>query len=104
MQTEIALLTTEAEYISLSQTMRDLIPLRHIILEVLSVFGMKCDSCNSYATTFQDKKGAIELAKNQNIYIEQNIFLSNDIILESTSKEIHQGLSVLKQMNNKPTS
>ena len=43
MQTEIALLTTEAEYISLSQSMRDLISLRHIMLEVSSVFGMKCD-------------------------------------------------------------
>ena len=31
MQIEIALSTTEAEYISLSQSMRDLIPLRHIM-------------------------------------------------------------------------
>ena len=43
--------------------MRDLIPLRYIMLEVSSVFGMKCDSCNSYNTTFEDNKGAIELAK-----------------------------------------
>ena len=60
MQTEIALLTTEAEYISLSQSMRDLIPLRHIMLEVSSVFGIRCDSCHSYTTTFEYKKGAIE--------------------------------------------
>ena len=60
-KTEIDLLTTEAEYISLSQSMRYLIPLRHIMLEVSSVFGMKCDSCNSYTTTFEDNKGAIEL-------------------------------------------
>ena len=63
MQTEIALLTTEAEYISLSQSMRYLIPLRNIILEVSSIFGMKCDSCNSYTTTFEDNKGKIELTK-----------------------------------------
>ena len=63
MQREIALSTTEAEYISLSQSMRYLIPLRHIILDVSSVFGMKCDLCNSYPTTFEDNKGAIELAK-----------------------------------------
>ena len=67
MQTEIALLTTEAEYISLSQSMRDLIPLRHIMLEVSSVFGMKCDSCNSYTTTFEDNKGEIELEKEPKI-------------------------------------
>ena len=63
MQKEIDLSTTEAEYISMSESMRDLIPLRHIILEVSSVFGIKCDSCNSYTTTFEDNKGEIELAK-----------------------------------------
>ena len=52
MQTGIALSTTEAEYISLSQ-----------ILEVSSVFEMKFDACNSYTTTFEDSKEAIELAK-----------------------------------------
>ena len=62
-ETEIALLITESEYISLSQRMRDLIPLRHIMLDVLSVFGMKCDLCNTYTTTFEDNKGAIELSK-----------------------------------------
>ena len=50
-------------YISLSQNMRYLIPLRHIMLEVSNIFGMKCDSCNSYTTTFEDNKGAIKLAK-----------------------------------------
>ena len=44
MQTEIDLSITEAEYISLSQSMRYLIPLRHIMLEVSIVFWMKCDS------------------------------------------------------------
>ena len=61
MQTEVALFRTEAEYISLSQSMRYFVPLRHIVLEVSIVFGMKCDSCNSYIKTFEDNKGAIEL-------------------------------------------
>ena len=43
--------------------MRYLIPLRHIMLEVSGVFGMKRDSCNSYTSTFEDNKGAIDLAK-----------------------------------------
>ena len=63
MQTEIALSITEAEYISMSESMRDLIPLRQIMLDVSSVFGMKFDSFNSYTTTFEDNKKAIELAK-----------------------------------------
>ena len=63
MQTEIAISKTEAEYISLSQSMRYLIALRHIMLEVSSILGMKCDACNSYNKTFEDNKGAIQLAK-----------------------------------------
>ena len=59
MQTEIALLTTKDEYISLSQSMIYLIPLRNIMVEVSSVLGMKCDLCNSYTTTLEDNKGAI---------------------------------------------
>ena len=47
------------EYISLTQILRYLIPLRHIMLEVSSLFGMKCGLCNSYTTTFEDNKGAI---------------------------------------------
>ena len=43
--------------------MRDLIPFRHIMLEVSSICGMKCDSCNSYNTTFEDNIGEIELLK-----------------------------------------
>ena len=42
-QREIALSTTNAEYIRLSQSMIDLIQLRHIMLDVSSVFGIKCD-------------------------------------------------------------
>ena len=42
-QTQIALSTTESEYISLIQSMRYSIPFRHITLEVSSIFGMKCD-------------------------------------------------------------
>ena len=56
-------MTTKSEYIRLSQSMMDLIPLRQTMLEVSSVCGMKCDSCNSYTTTFEDNKGEIDLAK-----------------------------------------
>ena len=56
-------MTAEAEYISLSQSMRYLIPLIQIMLDVSRVFGMKCDSCNSNTTTFKDNKVEIELEK-----------------------------------------
>ena len=55
MQTEIALSTTEAEYISLSQSVRDLIPLLTIIKELKMVFNVKYDKTK----VFKDKKGCI---------------------------------------------
>ena len=51
------------EYINLSQSMRYLIPLRHSMLELSTVYGMKFDSYNSYNTTCEDNKVSIELAK-----------------------------------------
>ena len=51
------------EYITMSQIMNYLIPLRHIMLELSSVFGIKCYSYNSYTITFEDNKGEIELTK-----------------------------------------
>ena len=52
-KTEIDSSKTEAEY---SQRMRDLISLRLIMLEVSSVFGMKCDLFSSYKTTLNTIK------------------------------------------------
>ena len=47
-------------YISLIQSMRYLIPLRRILLEVSCVFWIKFDSYNSYTTTFEYNEGEIE--------------------------------------------
>ena len=37
MQTQIALSTMEAEYIALSQAMRDLIPIREVLKEIITI-------------------------------------------------------------------
>ena len=47
------------EYISLSQSIIDLIPLRRIMLEVSSLSWIECGSYNSYTTTFEENKGEI---------------------------------------------
>ena len=49
LQTEIALSTLEAEYIALSQSMRELLPLRNLLQEVgknLKLNFVKMDLCN----------------------------------------------------------
>ncbi|MGH3056422.1 MAG: hypothetical protein ACRDL7_15720 [Gaiellaceae bacterium] len=62
LQTEIALSTTEAEYIALSQSMRDLIPLKSLITEILSNYGVNLQEANTHSTVFEDNNGTLSLA------------------------------------------
>ena len=39
LQTEIALSTTEAEYVALSQSMRDLLPMKSLLSELIKMIG-----------------------------------------------------------------
>jgi hypothetical protein len=61
LQSEIALSTTEAEYIALSQAMRDLIPLRTIMREMAEVFGYTVQQATTHSTVFEDNKGCVDL-------------------------------------------
>ena len=64
LQTEVALSTTEAEYVCLSQSLRDTIPLMRLLEEVkrkldhnvIAVPAVRC-------TLFEDNSGALELAR-----------------------------------------
>jgi hypothetical protein len=77
LQTEVALSTTEAEYIALSHAMRELIPLLGLLEELTPVFHLNKDqphvfwkSCGYEPNTstlianlYEDNAGAYELAK-----------------------------------------
>jgi Reverse transcriptase (RNA-dependent DNA polymerase)/GAG-pre-integrase domain len=64
MQTEVALSSTESEYIALSQSLRDVIPLIAFIRE-LSQAGFTFDTSTPIAkcTAFEDNNGALEMAR-----------------------------------------
>jgi hypothetical protein len=62
LQTEVALSTTEAEYIALSQAMRDLIPMKSLLTELTTLTCLTFDSTTTYSTVFEDNKGCVELA------------------------------------------
>jgi hypothetical protein len=63
MQTEIAVSTMEAEYIALSQAMRDLIPLRELIKEVAHSLGKDRNfTTRTYSKVLEDNNGALTLA------------------------------------------
>ena len=62
LQTEIALSKTEAEYIALSQALRDVIPMRTLLTELANVTGLKIGAATVHSTIFEDNKGCVELA------------------------------------------
>ena len=63
MQTEIALSTTEAEYIALSQSMRDLTPIRSTLIELSKVLGLKINTPVTHSTVYEDNNRALELSR-----------------------------------------
>ena len=63
LQTLVAVSTMEAEYVALSACMRELIPLRRLLLELQGVFSFKSSVARTACTVFEDNQGAIALAK-----------------------------------------
>lgn len=63
LQSEISLSTVEAEYIALSQAMRDIIPFLDRINKMDGIFGSTSPKPNVHCTLFEDNNGALELAK-----------------------------------------
>ena len=63
LQTEVALSTTEAEYIALSQSMRDLIPMRRLLQEAGQGLNLSfAKPAILHSTVFEDNNGALSLA------------------------------------------
>lgn len=63
LQTEISLSTTEAEYIALSQAMREVIPLMGILRELEKFKELKNVIPTMKCTVFEDNQSCIKLAK-----------------------------------------
>jgi len=62
MQSEVALSTTEAEYIALSQSTRDLIPIKNLIEYLNTFIKINNQEINTYSTLFEDNEGTLQLA------------------------------------------
>jgi hypothetical protein len=62
LQTEVALSTTEAEYIALSQSTRDLLPLCSLLIELSKATKLIVGCTTAHSTIFEDNKGCVELA------------------------------------------
>ena len=62
LQREVALSTTEAERISLSQSTRDLLPIKNIIEYLNKFIDLKNARINTHLTVFEDNSGVLHLA------------------------------------------
>jgi hypothetical protein len=68
LQTEIALSTLESEYICLSQAVRELLPMRRLLLEVGTRVNMEFAQVPMvHSTIFEDNNGALGLASSPKI-------------------------------------
>lgn len=65
LQTEIALSTTEAEYIALSQTMRDVIPLMTLLAELSVLIELHIPKPEIHCKVFEDNQSFISVANSQ---------------------------------------
>ncbi|MEY3108605.1 MAG: hypothetical protein RL730_956, partial [Actinomycetota bacterium] len=63
LQTEIALSTTEAEYIALSQAMREVIPFMNLMQEIDDIFGIHNPSPQFHCRVFEDNRSCIKVAE-----------------------------------------
>ncbi|MGH3053371.1 MAG: Ty1/Copia family ribonuclease HI, partial [Gaiellaceae bacterium] len=85
LQSEIALSTMEAEYIALSQSMRELLPIKRLVKEMSDKLGNSTPyKIRTLSTVFEDNTGALGMAKspkltprNRHIAVKYHFFRSH---------------------------
>ena len=65
LQSEVALSTTESEYIALSQAMRDVLPMITLLEEIDKIFPLKIPTPKVHCRVWEDNEGCISLATQQ---------------------------------------
>ena len=64
LQTQVALSTTQAEYVALSTSLRDAIPIMNLLNELKKQkFITNASSAKIYCKVFEDNSGALEMAR-----------------------------------------
>jgi hypothetical protein len=69
LQTEIALSTTESEYISLSTALREIFPLMRLMKELQAAgFNLPCNTPKVHRHAFEANSGALEMARSPKMW------------------------------------
>jgi hypothetical protein len=64
LQTETALSSTESEYMALSQTLREVLPLLRLVKELSAAgFDLSTATTRIHCKVFEDNSGALEMAR-----------------------------------------
>ena len=63
LQTEISLSTTESEYIALSHSLREAIPMMTMLEEIAKILPISIEMPKLHCTVFEDNNSCIELVK-----------------------------------------
>jgi hypothetical protein len=82
---EIALNTTEAEYIAMSQATRDLILMCNLLLEISKATNLIVEENITHSTIFEDNKGCVELANAPRLCPRTNTLASNNTTSDNIS-------------------
>ena len=114
LQTEIALSTVAAEYYALSQCMRVVLPMRSLILSVLSAINhpVKCPT-KFKCKVYEDNMGAFYLATNQRLTSRTKYFLvkyhhfweavrAGDIVVEKVDTSLQNADYLTKGLPAEP--
>jgi len=95
LQTEVALSTTHAEYVALSQCMRVIIPLTSLVKEVLQAVDSKLVVTTMFhSDVFEDNMGAYYLANNQRLTSRSKHFLTKYHFFWQAVREGVEGVEV----------
>ena len=111
LQSEISLSTLEAEYIALSQAMRDFLPMRELLKEISSKTNLTANDIGTmHSTVFEDNNGALGLATSPRItprtkhiaikyhFFRDKIGVSKGITIEHVESELQMADCLTKRL------
>ena len=95
LQTQIALSTMESEYIALSQSMRDVIPLRSIVREILTIVFESPEKefpVSTHSKAFQDVDSTLDVMPQSVVYEDNEACLKFARLLKMSPRTKHIGI------------
>jgi hypothetical protein len=101
LQTEIALSTAKAEYIPLSQALRDVISLITLLKEINKVFPVHVKTPKFVCKVHEDNQSSITMHR-KSLLLARSTSHLNTIIFALTSRAVQSKFHIVVRLNKKP--